>query len=122
MQLQFEKSWDKALATTDRTHIEQLFLHAKKSEDFTAIREAINHKKTLLITALVHNRHDEPLTFHETSLSYVIDEQVIANTTFTLPQLIIPPHTSMPWTFLFPIGSYVQRECYEGGTLTWTNG
>lgn len=121
MQLQFEKSWNKALANIDRARIEQLFLHAKKSEHFTAIREAINHEKTLLITTLVHNREHEPLTFNDVSLSYVIDAQVIANATFTLPKLIIPPHTSMPWTFLFPLGSYVQREYYEGGTLTWTN-
>ena len=106
MQLQYEKSWDKALASVDRTRIEQLFLHAKKSENFTAIREAVNHQETLLISVLIHNRSEKTLVFDQTSLDYELDGQHIAMALFTLPQLKIPPHTSMPWTFLFPKGSY----------------
>lgn len=121
MQLQYEKSWDKALASVDRTRIEQLFLHAKKSENFTAIREAVNHQETLLISVLIHNHSEKTLVFDQTSLAYELDGQHIATALFTLPQLKIPPHTSMPWTFLFPKGSYVRCDSYAGGTLSWTN-
>lgn len=121
MQLQYEKSWDKALATVDRTRIEHLFLHAKKSENFTAIKEAINHQETLLISVLIHNRREETLIFNNTALTYELHGQSIATAQFTLPQLKIPPHTSMPWTFLFPKESYVRCDHYKGGTLTWTN-
>ncbi len=65
---------------------------------------------------------EEVMSYYaQTSLDYELDGQHIATALFTLPQLKIPPHTSMPWTFLFPKGSYVRCDSYAGGTLSWTN-
>lgn len=104
--LQWEKSWDKAVATQDREQIELIFLKTKDLmiEDilFTPIREAINHKKEFLVTVLVHNFTDQELIFDKTRLVYAIGNERKASHLFTIPMLILPPKVSMPWTFIFP--------------------
>nr|WP_106783043.1 SLAP domain-containing protein [Lysinibacillus timonensis] len=120
-QLQFESSWDKALSVEDRRTIEKIFYDTKyfRSIDilFSPIREAINHKEELLVTVLVHNFTESPLNFKNTKMQYNIHDEVIANNVFTLPSLIIPPNVSMPWTFIFPKGSYIQKTSYKNGQL-----
>ncbi|KGR84549.1 SLAP domain-containing protein [Lysinibacillus odysseyi] len=109
-QLQFEASWQKSLSAKDRDLIETIFNETRYSGDFpvvfSSIREAINYKKDLLITVLVHNFSSSPLTFENIRLVYLNGQDVLADYTFTLPALIIPPYTSMPWTLIFPEGSY----------------
>ena len=104
-QLQFESSWEKALSAQDRDAIEKLFNDTKEQHYttiiFSPIRQAINHRNELLITVLVHNFTDQPLTFNNTRLRYKIQEEVIAENEFTLPNLVIPNEVSMPWTFIF---------------------
>ncbi|MBD7944275.1 SLAP domain-containing protein [Psychrobacillus sp. FSL K6-2684] len=119
--LQWEKSWDKAVATQDREQIELIFLKTKDLmiEDilFTPIREAINHKKEFLVTVLVHNFTDQELIFDQTRLVYAIGNEIMARHLFTIPMLIIPPKASMPWTFIFPEGSYIAASFLENGRL-----
>lgn len=120
-QLQFEASWDKALAAQDRQNIEKIFNKTKhlNTSDIicSPIREAINHKGALLVSVLVHNFTNYPLTFNHARLLYSIQGEVIADKAFTLPQLVIPSHVSMPWTFIFPKGSYTPKIFFENGRL-----
>ncbi|KGR76231.1 SLAP domain-containing protein [Ureibacillus sinduriensis] len=120
-QLQFEASWDKALAAEDRLEIKRIFDETKRHDQsdivFTPIREANNHEEALLVTVLVHNFTNESLSFQNTRLLYSIQGEVIAEETFTLPALSIPHKTSMPWTFIFPKGSYQQQSDIVNGHI-----
>ena len=126
-QLHFEASWDKALSAKDRDYIKKLFNETKdkyfSSIVFSPIREAINHRNELLITVLVHNFSAFPLTFENTRLFYMSDQEVLAEKLFTLPTLSIPPKVSMPWTFIFPEGSYRTGTSNRDGRLLiqWGN-
>lgn len=124
-QLKFEASWDKGLAAQDRQNIERIFSETKhlNSSDIICypIREAINHKEALLVSVLVHNFTDRPLTFHNVRLLYSIQGGVIADKVFTLPSLSIPFQVSMPWTFIFPKGSYTPQTSYKNGRLEILN-
>ena len=106
-QLQFEASWDKALSAQDRNAIEKLFNDTKEQQHtalmFSPIREALNHRNELLVTVLVHNFSDNPVVFDDTRLVYSNEQVVVAENIFTLPTLTIPPHVSMPWTFIFTV-------------------
>ncbi|YCA45780.1 SLAP domain-containing protein [Bacillus sp. JZ8] len=120
-QLQFEASWDRALADQDRQNIKRIFnetKHLKDSAIFCSpIREAINHNEDLLVTVLVHNCTDHLFTFMNTRLLYSIGGEVIADKVFTLPALTIPPEVSMPWTFIFPKDSYTPQITLKNGQL-----
>ncbi|OCA80752.1 SLAP domain-containing protein [Bacillus sp. FJAT-27986] len=119
--LQFEKSWDKALSAQDRSYIEKVFVETKHLNGtgviFSPIWEAINHKEALLVTVLVHNFTDQPLTFNNTGLRYKIQGEVIAENEFTLHNLVIPNEVSMPWTFIFPKESYKTQIPIKNGRL-----
>ncbi|MFF5996081.1 SLAP domain-containing protein [Lysinibacillus sp. KU-BSD001] len=120
-QLQLEASWDKALSTQDREHIKKLFNETKQQHYstivFAPIREAINHRNELLVTVLVHNFTSFPFTFENTRLVYSNEQAVLAEQAFTLPALTIPANVSMPWTFIFPPGSYTQGASLWNGRL-----
>ncbi|RUL54054.1 SLAP domain-containing protein [Lysinibacillus antri] len=120
-ELLFEASWEKALSTQDRQNIEELFnetKHIKSPETHCSpLRVAINHKEALLVTVLVHNFSNQLLTFNNIKVSYYIEGERIAEETFTLPVLAISSKVSMPWTFIFPKGSYIARPSYENGRL-----
>lgn len=120
-QLQFELSWDKAIAALDRQYIENIFNETKHSMVAellcSPIREAINHKEELLVTVLVHNFSERSLTFNNKKVRYSIDGEIIAEEELTLPTFVIPSRVSMPWTFIFPKGSYVQKNSYDNGHL-----
>lgn len=120
-QLQFEAAWKKALSAQDRNIIEHIFNETKDHCDspvvFSPIREAINHKKDLLVTVLVHNFTDYPLTFENTRLVYSNEQEVLAEYEFTLPALLIPPHVSTPWTLIFPTDSYTAASSLWNGNV-----
>lgn len=96
MQLKFEAAWDRAIAPSDRQHIEQLFLTTKDELDFAIIRTALNYKKQLLISVLINNRSNEELLFTNQLVRFQNVKQY-----FSTDALRIPPKTSMPWTFIF---------------------
>ena len=120
-QLQFESSWDKQLAPQDRRNIEKIFQEIKSlnstSVIFSPIREAINHKDALLVSVLVHNFTKNQLLFNQTRLQYRLKGKVVAEQAFTFPDLVIPPHVSMPWTFIFPKENYQTHTSYKDGLL-----
>lgn len=120
-QLQFESSWDKQIAPQDRENIEKIFNETKhlnsSSVIFSPIREAINHKEALLVSVLVHNFTEHPLTLIDAKLHYSVNNEVIAEKEFTLPDLVIPSQVSMPWTFIFPKDSYRATPSFKHGKI-----
>lgn len=120
-QLQFEASWDRALAEKDQKLIEKIFNATYPSDHreviCSFIRVAINHKEELLVTALVHNYMDCPLVFENVRVLYRIKGQVLADNLFTLSALVIPPYVSMPWTFIFPQDRYILKSSMKNGRL-----
>ncbi|WP_449620748.1 SLAP domain-containing protein [Robertmurraya sp. Marseille-Q9965] len=120
-ELQFEASWDKALSTQDRMTIEKIYYDTKHQNNskivFSPIREASNHKQDLLVTALVHNFSSMPFSFQNIRLRYCIKDEKVAEYIFHLPKLTVPVQVSMPWTFIFPKGSYRNLNSIENGRL-----
>ena len=118
--LMFESAWDKALSAHDREKIQRVFLQTyvtnKESIQFSQLWQAKNHRGERLVTVLIHNFSKHALLFQDTKLQYLVNEQVIAEHTFSLPSLKIEPETSMPWTFIFPNGSF-KNDLIVGGHL-----
>ena len=124
-QLEFESSWNKAIAQPDRMYIEKIFEETKSTVSsiilFSPIKEAINHKGELLVTVLVHNFSTDSLSFNNTHIVYLIEEKPVAEYVFTIPALVVPPKTSMPWTFIFPIHKLGGGSPLPKGILRITN-
>ena len=102
--LQFERAWDKTISKKDRLALEQLFQETVEQRetliDCHVYRRAINHKREMLITVLIHNFSHQALVFNNYQVQCLFDGgQVMQN--FTIPSLCIPVNTSMPWTFIF---------------------
>lgn len=119
--LQFESSWEHAIALKDRELITNIFQNSN-TEDGQSIRlepiwEAMNYKGEVLITVLIHNFSNTGLTFQNQQFTYIEKETIIAEHIFTVPQLIIKPKTSMPWTFIFPTESLEMKEIRGNGKL-----
>ncbi|WP_419960821.1 SLAP domain-containing protein [Psychrobacillus sp. BM2] len=119
--LQFESSWEHAIALKDRELITNIFQNSS-TEDGQSIRlepiwEAMNYKGEVLITVLIHNFSNTGLTFQNQKFTYIEKETIIAEHIFTVPQLIIKPKTSMPWTFIFPTESLEMKEIRGNGKL-----
>lgn len=119
--LQFEASWDKALSTQDRNNIESKFNDTKHRNNskilFSPIREAFNHNLDFLVTVLVHNFTSQHFSFENVQLRYSIQGEQVADHVFHLPKLILPAQVSMPWTFIFPKGSYRTQTSIVNGRL-----
>lgn len=103
-QLYFHPTWDRQISAQDRAFIEQLFTETYKDvDDFImspTIRVALNHKKELLVTVLVHNFTHHSAKFYNRSV-FIQCDGYEEEQTFTIPDLVIAPFTSMPWTFIF---------------------
>ena len=70
-QLQWEQAWDRTISDEDRAEIENRFKQTKQSnEAATFIREAINHRGDLLVTAIIHNRTNSTLTIQNDPITY----------------------------------------------------
>lgn len=121
--LNFETSWEKAIATKDRKLITEIFQRSNTPDGqnirLEPIWEAMNYKGEVLITVLIHNFTDTALIFHNQKFSYHENKAVIAEHIFTIPQLVITPKTSTPWTFIFPIEILHQREIRGKGKLEY---
>ena len=119
--LKFEPSWEKAISINDRKLITDIFQSSNtqfnQSTRLKPIWEATNYKGEVLITILIHNFTNTTLTFRNQKLSYQEKNIVIAEHIFTVPQLVIKPKTSMPWTFIFPIESLYIKEIQGNGKL-----
>lgn len=117
----FEPSWEKALSRKDRTEIEDIFSRTKQDPSdgilLSPIRQAINHKGELLITVLIHNFSNMKFTLNEKELTYSQFGIILAEHTFTHSTVKIEPHTSMPWTFIFPVESIKTNLAIDNGSL-----
>lgn len=120
-QLEFESSWEKAIAIKDRESITKIFQNSNvidgQSIRLEPIWEALNYKGEVLITVLIHNFTDTWLTFQHQKFTYIEEETIITEHIFTIPQLMIKPKTSMPWTFIFPVESLRMKEIHGNGKL-----
>lgn len=119
--LQFESSWEKAIAIKDRELITEIFQDSNMIDGqiirLVPIWEALNYKGEILITVLIHNFADIEQIFHKQKIAYIEKDTIIAEHTFTVPKLIIKPKTSMPWTFIFPVESLRVKEINGNGKL-----
>src|SRR5699024_12878279 len=68
--------------------------------EVTVLKEATNHNGHVLVTMLIHNRSEDDLAIDNAVIEYRRKGQQIATDTFKLP-FVIPPKTSMPWTFIY---------------------
>lgn len=118
--LVFEEKWDKTIANADRIFIEKVFseltLNDVDTLQFTPVRQAVNHREDLLVTVIIHNISGEGLFINQQKLSYLENEHLMAEETFSLP-VAIPPFTSMPWTFIFPRKSIQHNASLKNGCL-----
>ncbi len=80
------------------------------------IRIAQNYKGDLLVTVLIHNPQEQPFYFKNQCISYIEDFTCLATQAFTIDSLVIPPYTSMPWTFIFTKNS-LEKEPTLHGTI-----
>lgn len=118
MQLCYEKSWAKALSTKDRQIVEHTYERASTAV-FSTIRHAVNHRGHLLVTVLIRNMNDEKMSFCEANLAYIQHDGVIATHIFTIPAIVVPPQSAMPWTFIFP--KMNMKLLAQLGQLRWIN-
>lgn len=119
-QLKFEPSWDKALSSKDRNMFQEVFaktcVHDTNRTQLVPVWHASNYKGELLITVLIHNFTNQTLTFHNTTLRYIEEDNVAAEHIFTHPSLIIESEVSMPWTFIFPV-ECLNNPVHQNGML-----
>ena len=103
-QLHFHAAWDKTISPKDRVLIEELFDNTyDEAEDplmSPILRTAINHKHELLVTVLIHNFTHRAVQFKNRDAQFSAGDDFYEQS-FTIPDLIIPAFTSMPWTFIF---------------------
>lgn len=116
----YEDAWARTISEKDRIIIENSFKNALpkgNSIEITLVRWDMNYKNELLLIALIHNytKHDFP--FIKRNLQYVHNGRIFAENTFTYPNLVVQARTSMPWTFIFPKGSYKENEEFDNGRI-----
>ncbi|MDY0395182.1 SLAP domain-containing protein [Virgibacillus halophilus] len=118
--LQFEPAWDKTISKRDRREIEQTFDSLislpKSGIHFSLLRQAKNYQNSLLLTVLIHNRNSEPFVFDNPVLQYRMDDLIFARHAFVF-SYTIPKKTSLPWTFIFPAGTYTEQATRLQGKL-----
>lgn len=116
----FESAWDKTIAEKDRERIKQSFKEATLapgiSIQFTALWEAKNHRGELLVAVLIHNTSQQDFSFYNQKMTYTVNGTIFAAHTFS-PPIIVEKQTSMPWTFIFPAGSFDGFGEFEDGVL-----
>ncbi|WP_404452181.1 SLAP domain-containing protein [Virgibacillus necropolis] len=116
----FHPAWDKTIANQDRERIKKSFettsLDPDKNVQFTSLSQAKNHRGDLLVMVLIHNTSHQELEFKNQPLIYKINDNQIAEHTFTLP-VTLKQETSLPWTFIFPAGIFNDTEPYQDGVL-----
>jgi SLAP domain-containing protein len=121
--LQFEASWDKTISAVDREKIQKAFgetcLPENRVTKLTPLWQALNYKHDLLVTVLVHNFSQQPLSFLRRKITYLENQKAMAEYIFTLPALMLEPETSMPWTFIFPAGIVRDQATCKQGSLTF---
>ncbi|WP_165769141.1 SLAP domain-containing protein [Virgibacillus profundi] len=73
-------------------------------------------RRTIDCCSLIHNTCKQDISFHNQKLTYSIHDKIFAEHTFS-PPITIEKQTSMPWTFIFPVGSFNINEEFSNGIL-----
>ncbi|WP_047985954.1 SLAP domain-containing protein [Ornithinibacillus californiensis] len=118
--LKLEATWEKAISEKDRSLVQRVFEQESFNGEpiqFTPLRMDRNYKGELLVIVIVHNTTDEEKKFMNDKISLVHGEVTLAEYVFTLPNLVVEAKTSIPWTFIFPVGSYKDSEGLSEGVL-----
>lgn len=122
--LKFQSAWDKTIAEEDRKKIKTAFenvsLDSGRNIQFSTLWQAKNHRGELLVAVLVHNTSQEDFSFLDQPMTYFINDKIFAKHVFS-PPIIVEKQTSMPWTFIFPKGSFVSNEPFECGELNFSS-
>ncbi|WP_164669327.1 SLAP domain-containing protein [Virgibacillus doumboii] len=120
-QLKFHPKWDKTIAEEDRNHITQSFQQADLSSDktiqFTSLWHVKNHRGDLLVTTIVHNTSESSAKLDNQILTCHVNGKEVAEHTFS-PPFTFETKTSMPWTFIFPEGSFAKNVHFDENELT----
>lgn len=119
--LQFEPAWDRTISAKDRNEIKQTFdSFVAKLPDagihFSPLWQATNHQDNLLLTVLIHHCDAEPFAFRNPVMQYRLGTIILARHTCDF-SYTIPGKTSMPWTFIFPKGTYSEQAMQARGVL-----
>jgi len=123
--LVFEPAWNKTISQKDRLFMEEAFQHChvpkQQGIQITPLWRAVNHKEDLLITSFVHNFTDHEFQMDERKLSFM-DNHIEAEHRFLIHALKVAAHTTMPWTFIFPKGTYVVKGAFQRARTDIQNG
>lgn len=110
--LQYERSWDKAIAPDDRIKIEKIFQqqaeHLDEGIHFSFLWKAKNYKKERLVTVLIHNHKGAKLRIQNTIVAYCEDGKEVAIGSFDMP-CDVEAYTTMPWTFIFKQDNLIKQ-------------
>ncbi|GGA74719.1 SLAP domain-containing protein [Ornithinibacillus halotolerans] len=114
--LNYQTAWEKQISAKDKALVERKFEETILEEDtvqYTLIRKDRNYKNELLVLVLVHNTTDQDIMYKQKKLCLWHNDTLVAEHIFTLHNLTVKSNSSMPWTFIFPIGTYNLEEKIE---------
>ena len=121
--LKFESAWDRTIAEQDREKIKDAFEKVQLKQDesiqSTPLWQAKNYRGELLVAVLIHNVGQKDFSFQNQRTTYLINGKTFAEHVFSTP-ITIKKQTSMPWTFIFPKGSFASDKPYEDGELNFS--
>lgn len=119
--LHLEPAWERTISMQDYQLINKLFLRRQNAprlfqemslaqlcmEGHSSVLlfpiwHAVNHSGDLLVTALIENQTNQVLNIVDEMITYCYEEKKLAKAPFTLTQVLLKPHTTVPWTFIFP--------------------
>ncbi|WP_181833146.1 SLAP domain-containing protein [Bacillus taeanensis] len=122
-ELVYEPTWKRVLSEQDHDLIEKIFERTPPPTEgeiqFIPIRAAYNHRGDLIATALIQNSKNSSFSVYELTLIYKENGTELAKHVFTIPRLHIPPHTTMPWSFLFPKEAQDKKASLIEWELVW---
>lgn len=108
-----DPTWESTLSIADSEVIQKKFSSTVDDHDCLAavpIWKAVNHKGDLLITTLIHNRTSENIIVFDRKVVYLEGGSVVASHIFTIKRLVIGANCSTPWTFIFPRGTFQEKQ------------
>lgn len=106
-ELQFDPKWEEVLAPEQKEGLQQAFKNLPelppRTVNLVGFSSAFTDEGDLAVSAFIRNGHYSEMTVENFPLE-VIDAtgERVAYGSFNLKELTIPPHTTMPWTFIYP--------------------
>lgn len=115
--LHFQEVWDRTLSLNQKKELDNAFhLLPKATQDFELTPFRMTSKKNggLVATLFLRNETEEALTLRLLAVQLVTgSETIAAEFSFQLP-LVIPAHSAVPWSFVFPPESvFLSEACTQ---------